>query len=104
MRQDYSRFSDTNMETVLESYKSKQEDLENDMQLKFNAYSVMVTQMNAARSKVQERTPVFTLVKGAAVPIKPTAPKRMIFVIACVFLAFLATSVYVLRDIILPKR
>ena len=92
------------MDVVLESYHSKQEDLENDMQLKFNAYSALVNQMNAARAKVQERTPVFTIVKGAAVPIKPTAPKRMVFVIIWVFIAFLGISLYVLRDIILPKN
>lgn len=104
VRRAYGSYSDANMDVVLESYHSKQEDLENDMQLKFNAYSALVNQMNAARAKVQERTPVFTIVKGAAVPIKPTAPKRMVFVIIWVFIAFLGISLYVLRDIIFPKN
>lgn len=54
----------------LASLQSKQDDMENDMQLKYNAYSAMVTQYQAAKAKVQERTPAFTIVKGAAVPIK----------------------------------
>lgn len=102
-RQLYSSYSDSNMDIVLESYRAKQTDLENDMQLKYNTYNTIMTQYQAARAKVQERTPAFTLVKGAAVPIKPAGPKRMIFVIAMCFLAFLGTSIYIIKDYILGK-
>ena len=36
-RQLYGSYSDANTDVVLQSFRSKQEDLENDMQLKFNA-------------------------------------------------------------------
>jgi uncharacterized protein involved in exopolysaccharide biosynthesis len=101
-RQIYGSMSDANSKVALRSIELKLEDMENDMQLKFNAYTTINTQLQAAKAKVQERTPAFTLLKGASVPIKPTAPKRMIFVAIMVVLAFLATSVYILRDIIKP--
>jgi len=47
---------------------------------------------------VQERTPAFTLLKGASVPIKPSGPKRMIFVIGMVILAFFGTIGWILKD------
>ena len=97
-RQLYGSYSDRNMDVVLESYRAKQEDLENDMQLKFNTYTAMQTQLQQAKAKVQERTPAFTLLKGASVPIRPTGPKRMIFVIGMVFLAFFATVAWILKD------
>ena len=97
-RQRYGSYSDRNMDVVLESYRAKQEDLENDMQLKFNTYTAMQTQLQQAKAKVQERTPAFTLLKGASVPIKPTGPKRMIFVIGMVILAFFATIGWILKD------
>ncbi|MBO5549302.1 MAG: chain-length determining protein, partial [Prevotella sp.] len=81
-----------------ESYRAKQEDLENDMQLKFNTYTAMQTQLQQAKAKVQERTPAFTLLKGASVPIKPSGPKRMIFVIGMVILAFFGTIGWILKD------
>ncbi|MCR5130484.1 MAG: chain-length determining protein [Prevotella sp.] len=96
-RQLYGSYSDRNMDVVLESYRAKQEDLENDMQLKFNTYTAMQTQLQQAKAKVQERTPAFTLLKGASVPIKPSGPKRMIFVIGMVFLTFLCTLGYILK-------
>ena len=56
-----------------------------------------MTQYQAAKAKVQERTPAFTVVKGAAVPVKPTGPKRMLFVIAMLFLSFITTSLFITK-------
>lgn len=100
-RQLYGSFSDSNMDVVLESIRAKQNDLENDMQLKYNNYSTLSTQLQLAKAKVQERTPAFSLIKGAVVPLRPESPKRMIFVLLMTFLAFAGTTIYVLRDIVL---
>ncbi len=97
-RRLYGNYADANTDVVLVSMRAKQEDLENDMQLKFNTYTALSTQLQQAKAKVQERTPAFTILKGAAVPIKATGPKRMIFVLAMLFLTFLATSAYILKD------
>ena len=86
-RRLYGSYADSNMEMVLESYRAKQTDLENDMQLKYNTYTTLMTQYQMAKAKVQERTPAFTLVQGAAVPIKPAGPKRMLFVAGMCVLA-----------------
>lgn len=97
-RQLYGSYADANTDLQLASLRSKQEDLENDMQLKYNAYSTMMTQYQAAKAKVQERTPAFTIVKGAAVPVKASGPKRMIFVLSMLFFAFIATTLYIAKD------
>ena len=102
-RRLYGSYADANMNVTLESYRAKQNDLENDMQLKYNTYTTLMTQYQAAKAKVQERTPAFTLVQGAAVPIIPAGPKRMIFVIGMCMLAFFATSLYVLRKEFISK-
>lgn len=103
-RRLYGSYADSNTEIIMESYKSKQEDLENDMQLKFNTYSTLNTQLQAAKAKIQEKTPAFTLIQGASVPLRPDSPKRVMFVAMMLILAFFAISIYVLRDIILPKE
>ena len=97
-RQLYGSYADANTDVTLESFRAKQEDLENDMQLKYNTYSTLMTQYQAAKAKVQERTPAFTIVKGAAVPVKATSPKRMIFVVAMLFLAFFVTAFYITKE------
>lgn len=100
-RRLYGSYADANTDVILTSMRAKQEDLENEMQLKYNAYTAMTTQYQAAKAKVQERTPAFTVVKGAAVPIKATGPKRMIFVLGMCFLAVIILSVYSIRDLII---
>ena len=85
------------MDIVLESYRAKRDDLENDMQLKYNNYSALQTQLQAAQAKVQENTPAFTTLTNATVPIRPAGPKRMIFVAVMLFLATVGTIVHLFR-------
>jgi len=95
-RRLYASYSDANQDVMLESYKSKVDDLENDMQLKYNIYSMLTTQLQQAMAKVQERTPAFTELTSASVPQKPAGPKRMIFVLATMFFCFIIISFYVI--------
>ena len=96
----YGKYADAHTNVTLESYKLALTELENDMQLKFNTYTTLNTQLQAARAKVQERTPAFTILQGATVPVKPTGPKRMYFIFGMLCFAFIATSVYVLNKIV----
>lgn len=93
----YAGYADANTDAVYESFRSKQDDLENDMQLKFNNYSSLNTQLMAAKAKVQENLPAFTVLQGAAVAQKAAAPKRMIFVAFMLILAFGCCLFYSLR-------
>lgn len=96
-RQQYGSMADANTNVALKSLELKLEDMENELQLKYNAYTTVNTQMLASKAKVQERTPAFTVIKGASVPIKPSEPKRMIFVAFILLLTFAGTSFYILR-------
>lgn len=100
VRRQYGAYSDANTEITLPSVQSKLEDIENDMQLKFNAYTALNTQLQQAEAKLQERTPAFTVLNSASVPIKPAGPKRMIFVLGMTFMAVLISIVVFCRDLI----
>lgn len=95
---EHARYADANQHTVLESHRNKLAALENEMQLKYTSYSMLTAQQQAAQSKVQERTPAFTLLKGAAIPILPAGPKRVIFVLGMMFLVFIIRTLLILKD------
>lgn len=97
-RQVYGKYSDANQDIVLQSVQSKIEDLENNMQLKYNTYTSYNNQLQAAAAKVQERTPVFTMLKGAEVPIEPAGPKRILFAFCIATIAFVITCTIILRN------
>ena len=93
-RQRYASFSDANMDPVLTAVNSKRDDYENEMQLQYNNYSNFASQYQNAVARVQERTPAFTILQPASVPVKPAGPKRMIFVLVVVFLTFIGLTIY----------
>ena len=76
----YSRFCDSHRNVILQSFQSKQNKLESELALKQNSLSVMETQLTEAKVRLQEKTPAFTTLKSATVPIRPAGPKRMFFV------------------------
>lgn len=81
---------------MLMSYQSKLEDLENDMQLKFNNYSQTAQQVQKAQAKIQENTPAFTVIQNATVPLKSSSMPRTLMVIIFVFVGVIADALWVL--------
>ena len=93
-RQLYASFSDANQDVILQSVRTKLNDLENEMQLKFNAYNAISVQLQDAKAKVQQETPAFTTLQSATVPVAPSAPSRSKIVLVFLFLAFLGTTLW----------
>ena len=97
VRRKYNAFADANLNVVLHRVKSQMDDMENEMVLKFQTYSNLTAMYQQSLAKVQERTPVFTVLKGAEMPLKAAKPKRMIFVIGMCILATFVLSLYIVR-------
>ena len=95
-RQKYAEFMDSNQDIILQTVRQKQTDLENEMQLQYNAYTQVAAQLLAAEAKVQQETPAFTTLQSATVPVKKTGPKRALMCIIFLFLAFLGTTAWIL--------
>jgi len=95
-RQLYAEFMDANQDVILQTVRQKQTDLENEMQLQYNAYQQVAAQLLAAEAKVQEETPAFTTLQSATVPVLKAGPKRAQMCLIFVFLAFLGTTAWIL--------
>ena len=90
-QREYAEYSDSHMGSILHSYTTKQESLENELQLAYTAYSQVKQQVQMAAAKVQEQTPAFTEIEGVSVPVLPQSPKKMLIFFAFVFLTFVGT-------------
>lgn len=95
-RQKYAEFMDSNQDIILQTVRQKQTDLENEMQLQYNAYSQAAAQYLAAEAKVQQETPAFTTLRSATVPVFKAGPKRALMCLIFLFLAFLGTTAWIL--------
>lgn len=96
-RRLYAAYSDANTDVTLPSVQSKIEDIENDMQLQYNTYTALSTQLQQSQAKLIEQTPAFTILQSATVPIKPAGPKRMIFALVVTGLVLILDLIYSLN-------
>lgn len=95
-QQAYANYCDSHEDLALASYQQVSERLENEMQLAFNVYSQYAQQLELAQVKLQERTPVYTTIQPATIPLKPSGPKRMFTVAAAFCLSFFGSIVALL--------
>lgn len=86
-QQAYAAYTDGNMNVVMARYKTEQERLQNEMNLAYNVYNQVAQQLQMSKAKVQEITPVYTVVQPAVVPLKPSKPSKPLILIGFVFLA-----------------
>lgn len=86
-QQTYAQYVDANKSVVLQSVRIEQERLQNEMNLAYQVYSNVATQLQMAKAKVQEAKPVFAVVEPASVPLLPSGTSRKMILIGIVFLA-----------------
>lgn len=86
-QQKYAAFVDANQNIILLSYRAEQERLQNEMNLAFQVYTQVSQQLQMAKAKVQEITPVYTVVQPATVPLQAAKPNKIMILIGFVFLA-----------------
>lgn len=90
----YSDYADANSDLLLESLITKRDELESEMQLRFNIYNQLTQQVQMAKAKVQENTPAFTQIQPAQIPVLKAGPKRGIIIVIWFLLAFFCTTIY----------
>ena len=83
----YADYMDSHDNIILQSVRTEQERLQNDMSLAYQVYSQVASQLQVARAKVQEEKPVFAVVEPAVVPLYPSGTSRKVYVLAFIFLS-----------------
>lgn len=95
-QQRYADYLDRNNGVILHSAQTTRERLQNEATLAFNLYNQTSQQVQVAKAKVQENTPVYATVTPATVPMKPSAPRKVLILVGFVFLAFVASAAWIL--------
>ena len=103
-QKDYAAYVDANKNIILQSVRIEQERLQNEMNLAYQVYSNVATQLQMAKAKVQEAKPVFAVVEPASVPLKASGTSRMMILIGTVFLFVAAAAAWVLFGVDLWKK
>ena len=92
----YAQYTDSNKKIVQNSTKAESQRLQQEMNLAYQVYSQVATQLEGARIKVQQDKPVFALLKPATVPLKKAGPSKAKLLVGFAFLAGCCAAAWVL--------
>ena len=84
---NYSAYVESHRNSSLESINQMQEKLMSDMDMAQNIYTTVSEQLELAKAKVQEKTPAFTTIQSASVPVKHSNTPKIVILALLVFLA-----------------
>lgn len=105
-QQRYAEYLDSNQGLALQRAQITRDRLQNEASLAFNLYNQTAQQVQKAKAKVQETTPVYAIITPATVPVKASSPKKIMILVGFTFLAFVACAAWILfiQPLILERK
>jgi hypothetical protein len=88
-------FRDANRNISSEIVRTHEERLQYDYQLAFEVYSELAKQLEQSLIKVEENTPVFSIIQDVVVPIKKSKPRRTFILMISLILGGVAGVIIV---------
>jgi len=85
-----AKFSDSNRNISLESRRTEQVRLKNEMNITYQSFTLISQQLELAKAKVQENKPAYAVIQPPVVPRK-SSNSRMLVLIIWIFLGFLGS-------------
>lgn len=96
----YAAYAESHKNSSLESVNQMQEKLMSDMEMAQNIYTTISEQLELAKAKVQEKTPAFTTIQSASVPVKHSnTPKVVILVLFAVLAIAVRLTILIYKNI-----
>jgi hypothetical protein len=86
-QQTYAAYIDSNKNVILQSAQAEKERLQQEMNLAYQVYSQVLTQLEASRIQAEQAKPVFAIINPFAVPIRKAAPSKAKLLILYTFMA-----------------
>ena len=85
-----ARYRDANQNTIKNYARVELERIEAEYQLAMNVYGELAMQLEQAKIKVKETTPILTIINPITVPVKKSKPQRAMILFAFTFLGIAA--------------
>lgn len=95
-QQRLAQYLDRNQGLSLHSAQVTRDRLSNEAQLAFSLFNQTAQQLQLAKAKVQENTPVYAVVEPATVPVRASKPSKIMILVGFVFLGVVAASVQII--------
>lgn len=96
-------FNDRNKNVVTAYAQTERQRLQNEYDINFEVYKGLATQLEQAKIKVKEETPVFTVLEPVRVPAEKSSPRRMLILGSSVIVGFVIGAMVTVLMQVIPK-
>lgn len=93
-QREYARYVDANQGIVLQRVIVERQRLLNEMNLQYELYNSCAQQLQLAKAKLAEDTPVYAVLQTPSRPVRAAKPSKTVIVFAFVFLGLSACLVW----------
>jgi hypothetical protein len=90
-----SNYKDQNRNPFLNVAKDQEKKLQYEVDLSFNLYSTLTTQLNEAKIRIQRETPLFKVLEPAQVNYGKSSPNRLMITVGSTLLGLFIALIYV---------
>lgn len=95
-QQEYAKYIDANKNVILQSANAERERLQQEMNLAYQVYSQVASNLEGSRIQAEQAKPVFVIIENVKVPIKKSAPSKAKMLVIFTFLAGCCAAAWVL--------
>lgn len=86
-QQAYAEYADANKNVIRQSAQAERERLQQEMNLAYQVYSQVATQLEGSRIQAEQAKPVFAIINPVSVPIVKASPSKPKILVVFTFLA-----------------
>lgn len=97
-QRNLAAFIDGNQNLISARYRLNQDKLQNEVSLAYSLYNQMAQQVQMNSIRVQDNTPVFSIIQPSIESLDPSTPSASKIIFVLVFLSLIATSIWILRE------
>lgn len=101
---ELAKFRDQNQNVTTAKAKSEEERLLSKYNITFNMYNQLAQQVETIKLRVNDETPVFTILEPIKVPIEKSSPRRALILVAFVFAGIFLSICYLVILFVQNKR
>lgn len=94
----YVAYADSHTDVNRHRYQIEDQNMRNEMEMRYANYEGYVRQRMLAQAKYQEHIPIYTIISNASIPVRASGPRRVLFILAMCIIACFGTSVWLIRD------
>lgn len=97
-------YDDSNVNVILASARSYRDRLVTDNNLASNLYLGLAQKLEQAQILVQDKTPVFTVIEPAKIPLRKSKPKTVFTIMSLTLIGlFVGTCIILWKEFVLPN-